>query len=358
MKTRVNALDPTRLTTFAMDNSWDRASAASSTWSASTTAPTRWRPITREHPGQPIYRLGDRQHGLDARRICQRRRARMSCAPTTPSIRGGRRPRRLVDDRRPSARTSPAASSGPGSTIAASRRPIPRCPSISSQFGVLDTCGFPKDNFYYYRAWWRPDRRWSICCRTGPGRGARASRSKSGRTATATGGRAAGSTARSLGARRCRATGISNGACPMRRGGSRRIGYNGGKRGRARRARDRRAGAVGAADRRPPHARADGSDVVDAQRGEWSTRAGGRCRKPTICCASRSAAATIIGVGNGSPMSLEPDAASERRAFNGLAQAILRVGKRAGPIGASVTSDGLAGSSAHILALPVQGEAP
>jgi beta-galactosidase len=28
-------------------------------------------------------------------------------------------------------------------------------PSISSQFGIVDTCGFPKDTFYYYRAWWR-----------------------------------------------------------------------------------------------------------------------------------------------------------------------------------------------------------
>lgn len=28
-------------------------------------------------------------------------------------------------------------------------------PCISSQFGILDTCGFPKDNFYYYRAWWQ-----------------------------------------------------------------------------------------------------------------------------------------------------------------------------------------------------------
>ena len=27
-------------------------------------------------------------------------------------------------------------------------------PAISSQFGILDTCGFPKDNFYYYQAWW------------------------------------------------------------------------------------------------------------------------------------------------------------------------------------------------------------
>lgn len=27
-------------------------------------------------------------------------------------------------------------------------------PSISSQFGIADTCGFPKDNFHYYRACW------------------------------------------------------------------------------------------------------------------------------------------------------------------------------------------------------------
>jgi beta-galactosidase len=27
-------------------------------------------------------------------------------------------------------------------------------PSISSQFGIVDMCGFPKDSFYYYKAWW------------------------------------------------------------------------------------------------------------------------------------------------------------------------------------------------------------
>ncbi len=27
-------------------------------------------------------------------------------------------------------------------------------PCISSHFGILDTCGFPKDLFFYYRAWW------------------------------------------------------------------------------------------------------------------------------------------------------------------------------------------------------------
>jgi len=27
-------------------------------------------------------------------------------------------------------------------------------PCVNSHFGVLDTCGFPKDNFYYYQSWW------------------------------------------------------------------------------------------------------------------------------------------------------------------------------------------------------------
>ena len=27
-------------------------------------------------------------------------------------------------------------------------------PSINSQFGIVDMCGFPKDFFYYYKAWW------------------------------------------------------------------------------------------------------------------------------------------------------------------------------------------------------------
>lgn len=30
-------------------------------------------------------------------------------------------------------------------------------PSISSQFGIVDMCGFPKDYFYYYKAWWRKE---------------------------------------------------------------------------------------------------------------------------------------------------------------------------------------------------------
>ncbi len=27
-------------------------------------------------------------------------------------------------------------------------------PNIGSQYGIIDTCGFPKDTFFYYRSWW------------------------------------------------------------------------------------------------------------------------------------------------------------------------------------------------------------
>ncbi|MGB0066364.1 MAG: glycoside hydrolase family 2 TIM barrel-domain containing protein, partial [Terracidiphilus sp.] len=30
-------------------------------------------------------------------------------------------------------------------------------PNISSQYGILDTCGFPKDTYYYYKSWWTED---------------------------------------------------------------------------------------------------------------------------------------------------------------------------------------------------------
>ncbi|HKN87691.1 MAG TPA: beta-galactosidase GalA, partial [Nitrospiraceae bacterium] len=30
-------------------------------------------------------------------------------------------------------------------------------PNISSQYGIIDTCGFPKDSFYYYKSWWRDE---------------------------------------------------------------------------------------------------------------------------------------------------------------------------------------------------------
>ena len=30
-------------------------------------------------------------------------------------------------------------------------------PCVSSHFGLMDTCGFPKDNYFYYKTWWAPE---------------------------------------------------------------------------------------------------------------------------------------------------------------------------------------------------------
>ena len=53
-------------------------------------------------------------------------------------------------------------------------------PSINSQFGIVDMCGFPKDYFYYYKAWWRKEPSLHVCSRTGTGMDEKATRFRSG----------------------------------------------------------------------------------------------------------------------------------------------------------------------------------
>ncbi len=50
---------------------------------------------------------------------------------------------------------------------------------------------------------------------------------------------------------------------------------------------------------------------------------------------------TIIGVGNGHPNTTEPDKASQRKVFSGLAQVIVQSRKQSGPINLTATSPGL-----------------
>ena len=32
--------------------------------------------------------------------------------------------------------------------------PFNSWPNVASQFGIVDSCGFPKDNYFYYKSWW------------------------------------------------------------------------------------------------------------------------------------------------------------------------------------------------------------
>ena len=223
--------------------------------------------------------------------------------------------------------------------------PFDTMPSISSQFGILDTCGFPKDNFYYYRAWWRPDRplvhllpHWNW-----PGREGLPIEVWAHGNTEEVELRLNGSV---LGRKAMPRNGHLVWRVPYAPGKLEAIGFNDGRvaaravretTGPARSVRltlDRRiakAGEVVIAN----------AKVVDA-RGRPVPTADNLLR-------FRAIGGEVIGVGNGNPNSLEADIARERRAFNGLAQAIVRV--RRGPVDVSVASDGLKGSRMRIVTL-------
>ncbi len=65
-----------------------------------------------------------------------------------------------------------------------------------------------------------------------------------------------------------------------------------------------------------------------------------------------SGPAKLIGVGNGDPSSHEPDKADNRSAFNGLAQAIVQTTSRSGKIGLNAESPGLKAASVTLDSLP------
>jgi len=224
--------------------------------------------------------------------------------------------------------------------------PYNEWPSISSQFGILDTCGFPKDDYYYYRAWWRPGLpqvhllpHWNW----------------PGRAGTPIEVWAHGNTeevelllnGRSLGRKAMPRNRHLEWRVPYAPGKLEAIGYNGGQIV----ARDvRETTSVPAAiellaDRRVATIHDVlilNASIVDAK---------GRV-VPTASNLLRFSVngGKIIGVGNGNPNSLEPDVASQRKAFNGFAQAILRIGNDRGPVDISVASLGLKGTRLRIMA--------
>jgi beta-galactosidase len=60
--------------------------------------------------------------------------------------------------------------------------------------------------------------------------------------------------------------------------------------------------------------------------------------------------AALIGVGNGNPVSLEPDKADRRRAFNGLCMALVQSQRRSGEISVEATCPGLTPARIRLLA--------
>jgi beta-galactosidase len=215
--------------------------------------------------------------------------------------------------------------------------PFARWPSISSHFGIMDTCGFPKDNYYYYQAQWRdapalhlfPHWNWQpgepidVWCHTNldsvelllNGRG--------------------------FGRRTVLRHGHAQWKVNYAPGVLEARGYRDGKLilTAQRETTGAATGIVLEPDRESLHA--DGRDlsvvtvrIVDDQERIVPDA------DHEVSFAVRGPAA-LIGVGNGDPVSHEPDKAERRRAFNGLCMALVQTQRSSGEIVVEASSPGL-----------------
>ena len=219
--------------------------------------------------------------------------------------------------------------------------PFPSWPSVSSFFGAMDLCGFPKDNYWYYRAWWRPEPLVHLLPHwTWPGReGAEIEVWAYANCAEVE----LICNGRSLGRRANPRNGHVAWSVAYAPGVLEAVGYD-----RAGRVvgRDRRVTAGPAAGVRLSTDRvriaADGDDLA-VVRAEVIDARGNPCpTADTSLTFVLEGSARLLGTGNGDPNDHTPDHAPTRAAFNGLAQAIVQSAGTPGPITVTVQGVGLA----------------
>ncbi len=226
-------------------------------------------------------------------------------------------------------------------------------PCINSHFGVIDTCGFPKDDFFYYQAWWTdkpvlhlfPHWNWpgkegteiEVWCH---GNCDEVELSLNGQV---------------LGRQKMPRN--SHLAWKVKYAPGKLVarGFKDGKETAV--AQVETTGSPAAVKLAPDRCaiNADGEDVslvtvsiVDAQ---------GR----TVPVADNEVSfevgpnATILGVGNGDPSSHEPDKAAKRKAFNGLCQVLIQSKKQPGSIQLKAVSRDLEAATTTIEVKPCAG---
>jgi beta-galactosidase len=212
-------------------------------------------------------------------------------------------------------------------------------PCINSHFGIMDMCGFPKDNWYYYKAWWGGEPSIHILPHWNwPGKEGQPItvwvHSNADRVELFLNGQ-------SLGAKEMPRYGHLEWQVNYTPGTLVAKGYRGSSDVVTDRVETTGSPVAVRLKTDRSHLTADGEDaaavaveIVDAQ-GRVVPVAG------NLVQFTLTGAGQIAGVGNGDPSSHEPDRASQRRAFNGRCMAIVQANETPGRIVLRATSPGL-----------------
>jgi beta-galactosidase len=224
-------------------------------------------------------------------------------------------------------------------------------PNISSQYGIIDTCGFPKDSFFYYQSWWTSQPvlhlfpHWNWEGMDGKEIAVWVYSNLDNVELFLNG--------KSLGPKDVKKDSHVAWVVQYAPGAIEARGFRGGQvvMTARRETTDAAAKLVMKADRQ--EASADGEDVVmfavevqDAQ---------GRLVPMTdnVVKFRVSGAGKLIGVGNGDPTDHESDKGTVRKAFCGYCMALVQSAKTAGSITVEAASPGLTSASVTIAAKEV-----
>ena len=224
-------------------------------------------------------------------------------------------------------------------------------PNISSQYGVIDTCGFPKDTYFYYQAWWTakpvlhifPHWNWpgfegkeiAVWVHTNMDRVELFQDGKS------------------LGVKDVPKDSHVAWNVTYQPGTLEARGFKGGKQVMVVRRETVGKAAKLAITTDRSELSANGEDLafctVEVQDDQ------GRVLPITDqeVTFNVTGSGKLIGVGNGDPTSHESDIGSKRKAFSGLCMGIVQANKSAGDIRVEVTSPGLTAASAKVAAKSV-----
>ncbi|TWB22002.1 beta-galactosidase [Nitrospirillum amazonense] len=220
-------------------------------------------------------------------------------------------------------------------------------PNTVSNFGILDLCGFPKDNYHYYRAWWRPDQphlhlfpHWTWPGREGQDIAVWCHSNLDAVELFVNG--------RSLGRKDVTRNRHLEWTVPYQPGAIEAHGYKDGRRVLTQR--QETAGPAHAltltADR--VTLRADGDDVAVLSASVVDAKGRLVPDADHLVTFTIEGGARLLGVGNGDPTSLEPDHAPYRKAFKGLCGAIVQTGKQAGTVRVTAKAEGLKAATVEL----------